>query len=104
MTLIIHFGTMASRNGMCQVITIRNEKASHAQARITAAGDLIRNCSLAAPPTPHHAANTNSICQANGLKYQCVPGGYEARFQSKQRVPMYSRIEPNRVQFGRRNR
>src|SRR5258708_36087076 len=95
---------MASRNGMCQVITIRNAKAIHAKANINTTRDRIRNCSWATPPTPHHAANTNINCQANGLKYQCVPGGYEAKFQSNTRAPTYRRIEPSKVQLGRRNR
>src|SRR5216684_7256264 len=95
---------MASRNGMCQVMTIRNAKAIHAKATTSAARDWITACSWATPPTPHHAANTNINCQANGLKYQCVPGGYEAKFQSNTRAPTYRRIEPSRVQFGRRNR
>ena len=85
-------------------MTITNAKAIHAKATISARRDRIRNCSWAMPPTPHHAANTNIICQANGLKYQCVPGGYEAKFQSNKRAPMYSRTEPSKVQFGRRNR
>src|ERR1700680_1935934 len=95
---------MASRTGRCQVMTIRNAKAIHAKATISAARDRIRTCSWATAPTPHHAANTNINCQANGLKYQCVPGGYEAKFQSNIRAPMYSRTEPSKVQFGRRNR
>ena len=44
--------------------------------------------SLLAPPVPHHAAKTNISCQAKGLKYQVVPGGYDARFQSKMRAQM----------------
>src|SRR6266404_5440926 len=95
---------MASRTGRCQVITIRNAKAIHTPAKISPTRDWIRGQSLATPPTPHHAANTNINCQAKGLKYQWVPGGYDARFQSNTRAPMYSRTEPSRVQFGRRNR
>src|SRR5450756_804998 len=95
---------MASSHGTCQVMTITKAKASQAKASASAAGDRIRGSILARPPTPHQAANTNSNCQAKGLKYQWVPGGYEAKFQSKTRAPMYRRIEPSRVQFGRRNR
>src|SRR5229473_8426836 len=95
---------MASRNGMCQVITISRAKAIHAKATISARRDWITDFSWAAPPTPHHAANINSNCQANGLKYQVVPGGYEAKFQSNQRARTYRTAEPSKVQFGRRTR
>src|ERR1700722_15919544 len=95
---------MASRNGMCQVMTIRNAKAIHAKAAISAARERSRNSSRLMPPTPHHAANTNINCQAYGLKYQGVPGGEDARFQSNTRAPMYRMTEPSKVQFGRRSR
>ena len=61
--------------------------------RLRRRGTGSMNCSLATPPTPHHAAKKNINCQANGLKYQCVPGGYEAKFQSNKRAPMYRRTE-----------
>src|SRR5271169_508396 len=70
----------------------------------SATRDLIRNQILAAPPIPHHAPKKNISCQANGLKYQVVPGGYEARFQSNQRASTYRMAEPSKVKFGRRTR
>src|SRR5437667_5121386 len=85
-------------------MTISSAKRSHATANASATRDRIRNWSWAAPPTPHHAANINSNCQANGLKYQVVPGGYEAKFQSNQRAKTYRMAEPSKVQFGRRTR
>src|SRR5271166_879783 len=94
---------MASRNGRCQVITIRNAKAIQARATISAKRDCTMNHILEAPPMPHQAVKKNISCQANGLKYQCVPGGYEARFQSNTRAPMYTRTEASKVRFGRRN-
>ena len=37
-------------------------------------GDWMIFSDLRAPPRAHHEPNTNSTCQANGLKYQ-VPAG-----------------------------
>src|ERR1700681_4019192 len=85
-------------------MTISSANRIHATAATSATRDWMMNCSLATPPTPHHAANINSNCQANGLKYQVVPGGYEAKFQSNQRARTYSTAEPSKVQFGRRTR
>src|SRR5436190_21019206 len=85
-------------------MTIRNANTSHATATVSAIRDRMMNWSLATPPTPHHAPNINSNCQANGLKYQVVPGGYEAKFQSNQRAKTYRMAEPSKVQFGRRTR
>src|ERR1700680_2278780 len=89
---------------MCQLITITNANAIHASASASASRDRMMNSSLAAPPTPHHAANTNINCHANGLKYQVVPGGYEARLRSNQRAAIYSTTEAASVRFGRRIR
>src|SRR4051794_13358197 len=83
-------------------MTIRNANAIQAIATASATLDRIRNWSFAAPPMLHQAANTNNSCHANGLKYQVVPGGYEAKFQSNHRAATYRTAEPSNVRLGLR--
>src|SRR5438552_18961578 len=83
-------------------MTITNANSIHARATPNAILDRITNLIWSRPPAPHHAANTNIICQANGLKYQVAPCGYDGRFQSNHLAKMYRTTEASNVTFGRR--
>src|SRR6516165_5099219 len=60
--------------GRYQVSEMTNANNRYAAAIVTVTGDCETRESRCAPPSAHQAPNTNSSCQAKGLKYQCPLG------------------------------
>ena len=66
-----------------------NANTRYAMARPTTTFEWIQRARFCAPPSAHQAPNTNSNCQANGLKTQ-VPLGYAGMFHSNSHISAYS--------------
>src|SRR5262249_48488419 len=67
-------GTYWPTPGRYQVSEMTNANNRYAAATDTVTGDCKTRESRWAPPSAHQAPNTNSNCQANGLKYQWPSG------------------------------
>src|SRR3954453_12320650 len=78
-------GTRCGSCGRYQVsVTQKDAKRYAIQIHIVTGEVRMRDMRLA-PPSAHHAPNTNSNCQANGLKAQ-KPFGYAVRYRSNCQV------------------
>src|SRR5215469_3993871 len=75
-------GTKRPSGSTYQVKVTKNAKTRYMIASASTARERRAADKRCAPPSAHHAPNTNSNCQANGLKNHC-PFGYAGRFQSR---------------------
>ena len=66
-------------------LAMQNANTRYAIARPSTNRELIQRDKFCAPPSAHQAPNTNSSCQANGLKTH-VPLGHAGRFHSKNHI------------------